>query len=168
MSTEDSSPLAGAVTGSSHTGFQVSDLDRSLDFYCRILRLHLRSRHVVVQPYLQELVGYPGAELHVAFVDIPGSKHWLELLEYRNVSRTAVDPATANPGTAHLCLTVINLPSLYARLRGEGVQFVSPPVMPTVGINQGRLALYLLDPDGIRIELLQLERVDSPSRSYAD
>lgn len=153
-------PPAGAVTGSVHTGFQVADLDRSVDFYVGLLGLELRSRHVTDAPYIGELVGYPGVELNVAFVGIPGSEHWLELLEYRNVNREAVDPANANPGTAHICLTVTDLRGLHARLEQAGVEFVSGPVMPTAGINQGRLALYMKDPDGIRVELLQLERVD--------
>lgn len=158
MSPTDQPIVHSAVTGSVHTGFQVADLDRSLAFYCGLLGLPLRRRDVVSAAYLQELVGYPGVELHAAFLDIPGSEHWLELLEYRNVERAAVDPATANPGTAHICLTVQDLPALYARLAAAGVRFVSPPVMPTRGINRGRLAVYALDPDGIRVELLQLER----------
>jgi catechol 2,3-dioxygenase-like lactoylglutathione lyase family enzyme len=149
-----------AVTGSVHTGFHVADLDRSLDFYVGLLGLELRSRQVTDAPYIGELVGYPGVELHAAFVGIPNSEHWLELLEYRKVGREVVDPANANPGTAHICLTVENLPALHRRLGDAGVEFVSAPVMPTVGINEGRLALYMKDPDGIRVELLQLERID--------
>jgi lactoylglutathione lyase len=148
------------VTGTVHTGFHVADLDRSLAFYVGLLGLSLRTRTVVSEPYLGQLVGYPGVEMHVAFVDIPGSDHWLELLDYRNVDREAIDPRNANPGTAHICLTVRDLPAVHRRLAEAGVEFVSAPTMPTVGANRGRLALYLKDPDGIRIELLQLERVD--------
>lgn len=151
---------AGAVSGSVHTGFHVADLDRSLDFYVNLLGLELRARRVVEEPYIGELVGYPEVELHAAFLGIPNSEHWLELLEYRGVERQVVDPANANPGTAHICLTVTDLAALYERLRRAGVEFVSGPVMPTVGINEGRLAVYMKDPDGIRVELLQLERVD--------
>jgi catechol 2,3-dioxygenase-like lactoylglutathione lyase family enzyme len=147
------------VTGSIHTGFHVADLDRSLAFYVGLLGLSLRARHVVSEPYLGRLVGYPGVEMHVAFLDIPGSEHWLELLDYRNVDRTAIDTGNANPGTAHICLTVRDLRAVHRRLVDAGVEFVSAPTMPTVGANRGRLASYLMDPDGIRIELLQLERV---------
>lgn len=152
--------LPSAVTGSVHTGFQVADLERSLEFYAGLLGLELRARSTTSEPYIAELVGYPGVELNVAFLGIPGSEHWLELLEYRNVDRQPVDAATANPGTAHICLTVKDLSGLYERLVAARVAFVSPPVMPTVGINEGRYAVYMKDPDGIRVELLQLERVD--------
>lgn len=146
----------GEVTGSWHTGFQVSDMDASLAFYRDLLGLELRARDTVGAEYLGTLVGYPGVEIERAFLDIPGSAHFLELLEYRNVERRPVDPATANPGTAHICLTVSDLEDLHRRLRAAGVEFVSPPVRPTTGPNVGGAALYMLDPDGIRIELLQV------------
>ena len=151
------SPAArrGTVTGSWHTGFQVSDLDASLRFYRDLLGLAVRSRDLVDAEYIGTIVGCPGVAIDRAFLDIPGSDHFLELLEYRNADGRPVDPATTNPGTAHLCLTVADLEGLYDRLRAAGVEFVSPPVTPTEGPNVGASALYVLDPDGIRIELLQ-------------
>jgi lactoylglutathione lyase len=98
------------VVGSVHTGFHVADMERSIAFYVDQLGLELRARRVVDAPYVQTLVGYPGAELHQAFIDI---------------------------------------------LEADGVEFLSPPVVPTVGPNTGRPAVYLKDPDGIRIELLE-------------
>jgi len=156
-------PVAGRVTGSVHTGFQVADIDRSIAFYVGLLGMTLRVRDDISAPYLGTLVGYPGVVLRAAYVDIPGSDHWLELLEYHGVERAAVDPATANPGTAHICLTVTDLQAMYERMLAEGVRFVSPPVIPTRGMNKGRLAVYALDPDGIRVELLQLETVVPPN-----
>ena len=32
---------------------------------------------------------------------------------------------------------------------------VSPPVTPTIGPNKGGRAVYLIDPDGFRVELIQ-------------
>jgi hypothetical protein len=40
------------------------------------------------------------------------------------------------------------------------VEFVSEPVLVTAGPNKGRLAIYAKDPDGIRMELLQLQPVE--------
>jgi catechol 2,3-dioxygenase-like lactoylglutathione lyase family enzyme len=146
------------VVGAWHTGFQVADLDRSLSFYTGLLGLEQVWRRVVTDDYIATLVGYPGLELHQALLRIPGTEHCLELLDYRNVERTPVDPRTANPGTAHICLLVDGLAALYVRLVDAGVTFVSAPVVPTVGPNLGRLVAYMQDWDGIRIELLQLAR----------
>jgi catechol 2,3-dioxygenase-like lactoylglutathione lyase family enzyme len=152
------------VVGAWHTGFQVADLERSLSFYRDLLGLEEIWRRVVDNDYIRELVGYPELELHQALLRIPGTDHCLELLDYRNVERAPVDPRTANPGTAHICLIVKDLAGLYERLLEAGVEFVSPPVEPTSGPNRGRLVIYMCDWDGIRVELLQLE----PANAVAD
>jgi lactoylglutathione lyase len=146
-----------SVVGVWHTGFQVADLDRSLSFYRDLLGFEEVWRRVVTDEYIGTLVGYPGLELHQALLRIPGSDHYLELLDYRDVERTAVDTRTANPGTAHICLIVDDLPGLHDRLHQAGVEFVSPPVVPSSGPNTGGLVVYMCDWDGIRVELLQPE-----------
>lgn len=145
----------GAVVGAWHTGFQVGDLDRSLAFYRDLLGFEEVWRRAVSSEYIQTLVGYPGVEIHQALLRIPGTDHHLELLDYRNVDRLAVDTRTANPGTAHICLLVEGLAQMYRRLLKAGVVFISPPVVPTEGPNEGKLVAYMCDWDGIRIELVQ-------------
>lgn len=143
------------LDGVSHFGIQVADIERSIHFYGELLGLKLVTRWVRDQEYIRELVGYPRVELHVAVFRMPRSNAFLEILEYRNVERTPVDPATANPGTAHFCLYVQDLEALYERLSAQGVRFVSPVKSPDVGPNQGGKAVYMIDPDGIRVELLE-------------
>ena len=69
-----------------------------------------------------------------------------------------MDTRTANPGTAHIAFFVDDLDTLYAELVARGVGSVSPPVTPTIGPNEGGRAVYLIDPDGIRVELIQTRR----------
>jgi lactoylglutathione lyase len=149
-----------SLTGTIHTGLQVSDLETSLHFYRDLLGFEVTGTRVAQEPYLEELVGYPGVELHVAFLRFPSSDHTLELLEYRNVPRHPVDTGTANPGTAHLCVSVDDLRAVHRTLRDAGVEFISDPVLVTSGPNKGRLAVYAKDPDGIRMEFLQLQPVE--------
>jgi lactoylglutathione lyase len=145
----------GNVEGVSHFGIQVADLERSVAFYGDLVGLELVAQWVRDEPYIQELVGYPGVELHVAVLRIPNSSSFLEILEYRNVKGCAVDPSTANPGTAHLCFYVDDLESMHGRLAAGGARFVSPVKSPTAGPNTGGKVIYMIDPDGIRIELLE-------------
>jgi lactoylglutathione lyase len=130
-------------------------LERSIVFYRDLLGLELIARWVRDEPYIQELVGYPGVELNVAVFRLPNSASFLEILEYRNVERHAVDPGTANPGTAHLCVYVDDLEAMYERLVAGGARFVSGIKTPTAGPNTGGKVIYMLDPDGIRVELLE-------------
>lgn len=143
------------LEGFSHVGIQVADIERSVRFYRDMLGLELVTRWVRDQEYIRELVGYPGVELHVAVFRLPASDAYLEVLEYKNVQRTAVDPATANPGTGHFCLYVNDLETLVDRLLAHGVRFVSKIKSPDTGPNRGGKAVYMIDPDGIRIELLE-------------
>jgi lactoylglutathione lyase len=144
-----------AITRPHHTGLQVQDLARSVAFYRDVLGFEEVFAWNPQAPYIGELVGYPDVDLHAAILRPPNADVFLELLEYRNVERRAVDTGTANPGTAHTAYFVDDLDALYAELVAKGVRSVSPPVTPTIGPNRGGRAVYLLDPDGIRVELIQ-------------
>ena len=151
-----------SITRPHHTGLQVRDLERSLAFYRDLLGFELVFQWNPRAAYIGQLVGYPDVDLHAAVLRPPNSDVFLELLEYRNVERTPVDTSTANPGTAHTAYFVDDLEALYADLVAAGVKAVSAPVTPTIGPNKGGRAVYLLDPDGIRVELIQ------SARSFAD
>ena len=147
-----------SITRAHHMGLQVADLERSLAFYRDTLGFELVFAWNPQADYIRELVGYPGADIHAAVMRLPGTDVVLELLDYRNVERIAVDTGTANPGTAHIAFFVDDLDTLYADLVARGVRSVSPPVTPTIGPNEGGRAVYLIDPDGIRVELIQTRR----------
>lgn len=142
------------IIGLSHTGVQVAEIERSIAFY-ELLGLSLASRWTNEEEYVRRLVGYPGVVLEVAVMTVPGSDVVLELVEYRGVERKAIDPATANPATGHFCLAVENLGQMHERLATAGVSFISSPQEPTIGPNRGGRTVYLKDPDGFRVELLQ-------------
>lgn len=144
-----------SITRPHHTGLQVADLERSLAFYRDVLGFELVFAWNPQAPYVGELVGYPDVDLHSAILRPPNSDVFLELLEYRNVERRPVDTRTANPGTAHVAFFVEGLDELYAELRAAGVSSVSAPVTPTIGPNKGGRAVYMIDPDGIRVELIE-------------
>ena len=145
-----------SIVGSHHSGFHVTDLDRSIAFYCDLLGFEVVWRRVNREEYVRRIIGYPDAELHQAMLRFPKSDHCLELMDYRGVPRVAVDTSPPNPGTAHLCLLVRDLPALYRELSAQDVASVGEPVAITSGPNEGGRAVYMIDPDGFRIELLEL------------
>lgn len=143
------------VTGCDHIGIQVRDVERSARFYEEALGFELVDRFSKSEPYVQRVVGYPGVTLEIAILRIPGSDVFLEILEYRGVDGLPVDPGTANPGTAHFCLFVDDLDGLYERLVERRVEFVSEVETPTAGPNKRGRLVYMKDPDGIRVELVE-------------
>lgn len=144
------------ITGCDHIGIQVRDVERSARFYEENLGFTRVARWSKADPYVQRVVGYfPDVTLEIAVLAIPGSDLFLEILEYKGVDGEPVDPATGNPGTAHFSLFVDDLDALYAELTAKGVEFVSEVQTPTSGLNRGGRLVYMKDPDGIRVELVQ-------------
>lgn len=148
-------PGAWAVVGARHAGITVSQLDRSLDFYCGLLGLELVWRRVYEEPDIREIVGVPDAtSFDIAMLRVPGSDFQVELLEYRGCDRRPAATEPCNPGSGHLCLFVRDVERLHADLRARGVAFRSDgPVEMTGGANRGGRSLYSLDPDGYIVEL---------------
>ena len=139
-----------------HVGFTVSDLDRSLPFYRDLLGMEMLWERVYEEEYVRTLVGYPAVRLRCAYLQIPGSTAKVELLEYQNVPREQSELRRADPGNAHLALSVPDLDGLCRRLKEAGVKFVSEPVVSTAGQFQGTKTVYVHDPDGISVQLVEI------------
>jgi lactoylglutathione lyase len=147
-----------SIRATQHVGLHVTDLERSLHFYRDLLGFEVVFQWNPKAPYLSTLVGYPDPDIHAAILRPPGSNVLLELAHYRGVRAESVDAARALPGTAHIGFTVTNLDSLFDHLKAQGVGSVSEPVTPSIGPNKGGRVVNMLDPDGIRVELVESPR----------
>jgi catechol 2,3-dioxygenase-like lactoylglutathione lyase family enzyme len=65
-----------------------------------------------------------------------------------------------NPGSSHLAFVVEDLSVVYEQLKAKGVNFRTPPVTIDAGVNKGGYGVYILDPDGITMELFQPPKGD--------
>ena len=87
-----------AITGARHGGITVSDLDRSLEFYCGLVGLELVWRGELPAPVIGRIVGVPEATgFDIAFLRIPGSETQVELLEYRGIEQESGATSPARP-----------------------------------------------------------------------
>ena len=148
------------LTSVYHTSWTVSDLDRSIAFYRDLIGFELVETKHRIGAFIEEVVGFDGAELKIATLKIPGaplpeSGHHLELIQYVAPAGKRLDLQTCNVGAAHLAVGTDSIHEDYARLSREGVTFVSPPVRVPSGSNANSYACYLRDPDGFTIELVQ-------------
>jgi len=142
-----------------HVAFHVADIERSIAFYQGLGMIVVR-RQEQCNAYTSSLVGYADAALRVAQLALPGTEtgvsgHHLELVEYVHpvMDTPLLERRTA--GTGHLAFVIADIAAEYERLRAMGVVFVSPPNEITSGVNRGGSTCYLLDPDGITLELVQ-------------
>ncbi len=139
-----------------HVSFTVEELERSVEFYRDTLGMELVGSMERVGEDISRIVDFEDARLKIAFLELPGGGGMqLELIEYVSPRGEAVDRRTCNPGSAHICFGVEDIPSLYQELKARGVRFKSEPVAIQTGVNKGGYAVYFLDPDGNTLELVQ-------------
>ncbi len=138
-----------------HTGFTVSDIERSVAFYRDVLGMRLVRRQTGTAPYLARVTGFDGVRLEIALLQPADGGSMLELLQYVSHPAPATDRATNRPGTGHLCFNVDDLRAAGAALSRRGVTLVSAPTEITAGSHAGGWAVYLRDPDGFTVELYQ-------------
>ena len=145
-----------AVIGAHHTCFSVADISRSLAFYRDLLGLTVVSeRPAVTSAYFRSIIAYPNAVVYAVLLQIPGTTHLLELLEYKEPRGVPQDVSRQNPGAAHVCFIVDDVKAMYNRLTRAGVEAISPPTYLDDGPNKGAWGCYLKDPDGQVVEIFQ-------------
>jgi catechol 2,3-dioxygenase-like lactoylglutathione lyase family enzyme len=139
-----------------HHSFTVSNADRSIGFYRDLLGLQLIQDAVRenLESY-DRIVGFQNARLRIAMLRLATGDFILELIEYLNPPGQVREMRNYYAGASHICFLVDDIDREYERLSAAGVRFNSPPVDI---IRDGKLVtrcLYMLDPDGITVELDQ-------------
>ena len=147
------------VKALNHVCFTVSDLERSIGFWTHLLGTGPASRVEYSAPHDQAVTGYPGLRMSAAYFDLPGGGGTqLELFQYHEPPTVpAASSETYVVGNAHLGIVVDDLDEAYDRLQGTGATFRSDgPVRIEGGAHAGARSMYVRDPDGITIEVLEL------------
>jgi catechol 2,3-dioxygenase-like lactoylglutathione lyase family enzyme len=138
-----------------HFGISVSDMDRAIAFWGQLLGTSARDRRVVDAPFIGQLLGYPQLRIEIAWIDLPGGGA-LELVQHFDRAEQAYEPGTAHAGAAHVCLAVDDLDRALAHALSHGARQVSQAMVEIPGgVNKGARHVYVLDPDGVNIELRQ-------------
>jgi catechol 2,3-dioxygenase-like lactoylglutathione lyase family enzyme len=135
-----------------HVGITVGQLDRSLAFYRDLLGLSVIG--ISDDEDVAAIVGLPGARARIADLDA-GDGQLIELLEYGSASASGRAPGPDAAGGCHLCLQVGDLRSALSRLAGAGFLPMGEPAELSGGVWQDCTAVYLRDPDGVIVELIE-------------
>jgi lactoylglutathione lyase len=157
----------GDVVGVANFGHIVADLDRSLAFYRDVLGLEPgMAMEFSANPAIQAMGNTPDAESRIATLTVPGLDLGIELIEYRGIEREHQRPHFVDPGAANMSFSVRDLDGLFPAIRDfPGINILTEGGEPvTVETPNGTLhALFVQDPDGFVVELLQSPDGDSSS-----
>jgi catechol 2,3-dioxygenase-like lactoylglutathione lyase family enzyme len=140
-----------------HVGITTSDLDRSLHFYVDLLGLRLLSRNMLAGPDLAALLGFESAAIDNADLD-SGDGRILELMQYIQPAGARVTYRSPDAPTTHIAFRVEDLAAVTERLTAAGVEIISRrplKIQDPGGAWDGVQCLYLRDPDGVILELVQ-------------
>jgi len=154
--------MAGAtpaplVTGVDSIGLTVSDLDRSVSFYTKVLDFEKISEYEADGDALEHLQGVFGLRVRTARLRLGDES--IELTEYL-APRGRPMPADSRSNDRwfqHIAIIVSDMDRAYARLRQNKVQHASsgPQRLPDWNKNAGGIrAFYFRDPDGHPLEVL--------------
>jgi catechol 2,3-dioxygenase-like lactoylglutathione lyase family enzyme len=153
--------LAGAdharVTAVDSIGLTVSDLDRSVEFYSRVLHFRKVSEREFHGPDQEQLHGVFGLRARTARLQL--GDEFLELTEFLTPQgRPAPQDSRSNDRWfQHVAIIVSDMDRAYQSLRENKVQHVSPGPqrLPDWNRNAGGIrAFYFRDPDGHPLEVL--------------
>ncbi len=144
------------IIAADHTGITVSNLERSLSFWRDGLGFEFS--HAVHQrgEMAEQITGVKGAEIKLAVLKTPGG-HKIELLEYiAPMDRKRANVQPCDVGSVHVALLVDDLEAALDRIAASGWKAAGKPQTLMKGPNAGKRVVYVRDPDGTTIELMQV------------
>ncbi len=121
-----------------HTMIRVKDLDRSLDFYTRLLGMRLLRRN-----------DYPGGRFTLAFVGF-GDEASSAVLELTH-NWDQAEPYDIGSGFGHVAIGVTDIYGTCKGLEAAGVKIPRPPGPMKHGTT---VIAFAEDPDGYKVELI--------------
>jgi len=122
-----------------HTMIRVFDLEKSLDFYTRLLGMKLLRRK-----------DFPTGEFTLAFVGY-GDEEGSTVIELTH-NWPQKEPYQLGSAYGHMAIAVADIYAACEYLKAEGVKIPRPPGPMKHG---GSVIAFIEDPDGYKIELIQ-------------
>lgn len=147
------------ITGISHVGISVANLERSIAFYRDLLGMRLIQEVPMRGANYDAIMGLKGTEGRIAVLRTGDLE--IELLEFKRPPSRPVEPGrhVSDQGISHFAIHVEDIAGLYVRLETAGVHVHSALVhFPSCATT----AVYFCDPDGNFIEMLE-EKIPGPA-----
>ena len=142
-----------AITALAHTSFTVPDMDASLAFWTGPLGFELWTRDPWNSPELQRSVGVPGVDMDIAI--LRGHGYEVELIACGATAGEELEVQPNRSGASHMAFLCDDIEATTRELVAAGASMQGEIEWIADDPKQAGWAVYLRDPGGIILELIQ-------------
>ena len=139
-----------------HVALSVSNLERSVDFYCQIFGFRIVFEMNFSNGIIGRIIGYPDATCRM--VQMEKERRMLELFQYRKPKGKPIPSARtqADIGLSHICFIVDDIDTVKKKLLDRGLDLMGDKVE----VRPGVFVQYCFGPDRETIELKEIKSRD--------
>ena len=132
-----------------HVAVTVSDLDRSLEFYCDLLGMQRAGAPDLEGETISRMTGKDRVHMRVVRLLCPQTPGiYIDLQQYLDPPGKQSDSKLGDVANGHFCVEVDDIQKASEHLKAKGVEFVSDPVEFDLE-DAGQIGcVFFLDPDG--------------------
>lgn len=136
-----------------HTGFITPDLETSVRFWEDILGFRAQPIGERKEAWISQFLGVDGVEIRLAHLFGHGTH--IEFIQFMNPEDSMSENRLTQGNVGHVCLSTSDADALRARILAGGGSDRGRMVTITEGTAEGRRGLYMADPHGLLIEILE-------------
>jgi catechol 2,3-dioxygenase-like lactoylglutathione lyase family enzyme len=135
-----------------HTGIAVEEMNTSLCFYRDKLGFEIAKQVYESGQFIDGILGMSDVSVTTVKMTLNDGP-MIELLDFASHKKDMIDSAINDIGPTHLAFTVDNIDRLYRDFIHDGIEFISPPAIPSDGYAK---VAFCRAPEGTYIELVEL------------
>jgi catechol 2,3-dioxygenase-like lactoylglutathione lyase family enzyme len=157
------------VTGFGNFSPMVSNLDRTIAFYCDALGLTLSAAESTrpvpwdTEGWHRDLHGSQGSPMRFVTAHVPGTRLGVEMVEQGAIDRHPVSLRIQDPGNVSVILLVRDVDRMLAAAKAAGASVVTTGGAPIALRDDLGRAVVVRDPDTHLVEFLQPSRIPETS-----
>ena len=134
-----------------HVGIVVRDIERSIDFYTKVLGFDIKKDQVEEGEYIDTFLGVENVKVRTVKMALQDNS-MLELLQFITHPEDNEAAFITKVGCSHVALTVPDADSLYKKLTLENIKTINKPTLSPDGSAK---VFFCKDPDGTWFEMVE-------------
>jgi catechol 2,3-dioxygenase-like lactoylglutathione lyase family enzyme len=140
------------ITEVRHVGITVQDLNKTLNFFIKVLGFKIKKRMNEKGEYINAMLGLKKVQVTTVKIQAPDGG-MIELLKFKNYKdKKKWSGKIFSTGPTHIALTVKNIENAYKKLKNK-YKFNAPPQLSPDGYAK---VTFFKGPENLHIEIVQV------------